>query len=61
MTRKDFVVISNVLRDARVSGDPSAADLALLDDLCKHFAQELSFTNPNFDRGRFLTACGARA
>lgn len=62
MTRKDFEMVANVLRDARVSGaEKSPAEEALIDDIAAHFAQELSYTNPRFDRSRFLRACGVRS
>lgn len=28
-------------------------------DVAAHFARELASTNPNFDRARFLRACGS--
>lgn len=45
MTRKHFIAIAKVLNDNRASLD-------LVEDM----ARELAKTNPNFDRGRFISA-----
>lgn len=54
MTRKNFNAIANA-----VNIDP--ADLsatALKRDIAKNIADVCADTNPNFDRARFLEACG---
>ena len=47
MTRKDFNLIAQVLKQ-------SNAPL----ELVSNFAQELAKTNPGFDSERFVKACG---
>lgn len=57
MTRKDFELIAKVLKG---SENRIIDDLAL-EGLAETFADYLTDTNPNFDRARFLTACGVSA
>ena len=52
MTRKDFVLIARVIRNSSEVIDEMA-----LEALAENFANELSGTNPNFNRDRFLSAC----
>jgi len=59
MTRKDFELIANVLRIGRTRTDGTPVELSLLAAIAEDFAAELPRTNPNFDRVRFLKACGA--
>ena len=56
MTRKDYNLIAEVLRD---SLDLIVDDLAL-EALASNFADELALDNPRFDRARFLAACGVK-
>ena len=51
MTRKHFKAIAEIINDA---GDDVDAVERLAGDLASYFKSE----NPNFDRDRFLTACG---
>jgi len=51
MERRHFVFIADTLRQAR---DDSA------DVTAEFFADRLAYTNPNFDRDRFLRAAGAQ-
>lgn len=53
MTRKDFQLIADVLRNADEIIDADA-----MEALASMFTARLVETNPNFDRARFLTACG---
>ena len=53
MTRKDFVLIARTIRNSSEIIDETA-----LEALAENFAEELAETNPNFDRDRFLKACG---
>lgn len=55
MTRKDFELIAQTLRYADEIVDETA-----MEALADVFANALSNTNPNFDRARFLTACGVK-
>ena len=54
MTRKDYKLIAEILRD---SLDAIIDDLAL-EALASNFADELAKDNPRFNRERFLKACG---
>ncbi len=65
MTRQDFVLIATTLRNTReeysaerigIAAEPVAT--ATLNALATNMARALATTNPNFDRQRFLVACG---
>lgn len=53
MTRKDFNLIAQAIRDAR-SAFPGSDALTLLTQL---LAQRLATINPAFNHARFLDAC----
>lgn len=55
MEHRHFATIAAIIRVAFESR-PSRADDR--EDVAYHFANELSQTNPKFDRKRFLAACG---
>jgi hypothetical protein len=55
MTRKDYVLIANLLKNANEDNYDNA-----LTPLIKWFADDLEKDNPRFDRARFLTACGVK-
>ena len=58
MTRKDYVMIAEILKANRedfVQGDEG---MSLLYILSHQIANGLQEDNPRFDRARFLTACG---
>jgi hypothetical protein len=58
MTRKDFQLIADVLKPwITRDGTPGVED-ALCASIARDFADKLASTNPNFDRERFLRACG---
>jgi hypothetical protein len=51
MTKKDFVLIAQILREVRDKGyNP--------DQTIKEFASYLADTNDRFDSARFVKACG---
>ena len=54
MTRKDFELIAKVLRNA-----DEVADQETLEALADMFADELSKTNPAFNRGLFVAKATA--
>lgn len=67
MQRRHFELIANVLKSAKPS--PDCADAKLLPKVHQYhveqwdrtvgtFAKALHSTNPNFNRDRFLKACG---
>jgi hypothetical protein len=51
LTRGHFQVIADAIATFETAYDTNT-------ELAEHFADQLSRTNPNFDRERFLTACG---
>lgn len=53
MTRKDFQLIANVIRDL-----DEVIDADALEVLADNMADALEDTNSAFDRARFLSACG---
>jgi hypothetical protein len=60
MTRKDYVMIAEILKANRedfVQGDEG---LSLLYILSHQIANGLEEDNPRFDRQRFLVACGVK-
>lgn len=60
MTRKDFELIAETLFEISELGGkkwhPEAERLRC--NLALDFASKLAHTNPNFNRSRFLRACG---
>lgn len=62
MTRKDYVLIAEAVRASRsqIFTRPSEAMVwgRACDEVAMTLAAELRSTNPLFDRGRFLRACG---
>ena len=53
MTRKDFQLIADAVK--QITANDYEQDKA---DKANLFADALATTNPQFDRARFLTACG---
>ena len=67
MTRKDYILIANALRDARAKIRQCEPEESLA-DLCDgvsyaidYITDALARDNPRFDRAKFLEACGAEA
>ena len=62
MTRKHFQAIADSLRDAKPPhmGDPAVYKVKLEQwgRTCERMADTMRGFNPNFDRERFLSACG---
>jgi hypothetical protein len=56
MTRKDFELIAATLKTHREYAD----DRNAVDALSEDFATRLMATNAQFDRAKFLRACGWR-
>lgn len=56
MTRKDYILIANALRDARDLDAPiySDAEIAAVDFAATKIAEALATDNPRFDREHFL-------
>jgi hypothetical protein len=53
MTHQHYRRIAEIIREMRMS--PNLADVRAF--VAETFAEELAYTNPNFDRARFLAAC----
>lgn len=53
MTRKHFEAIAAIIKNTLVTDRREATATAMADYLATQ--------NPNFDRGRFLTACGCES
>lgn len=67
MTRKDYVLIAQTIKEARPALSPGHTDRdgtfaaheeQVLDRLSLMMATRLRTTNDAFNRGRFLEACG---
>lgn len=56
MTRQDYVLIANVLRDCRLLDNRDTLDM-----ICVAFAKRLSIGNASFDTEKFLRACGCQS
>lgn len=59
MTRQHFALIAEVIAERRtVAHNYDDVVYDELDRISKAFASALASTNPNFNRARFLRACG---
>lgn len=64
MTRKHFVAIAASIRAEReaaaanLEGETRTVALGVIDRVARSLVADLAATNPRFDRGRFLDACG---
>jgi hypothetical protein len=54
MTRKDFELIAMTLKASRIA----SYDKVTLDALARELAERLKATNPQFNRDKFIRACG---
>ncbi len=63
MTRKHFIAIANAVKDSRPTGDDSIDSMMneQVDLTANLLAIEFAQFNDNFDRDRFLVACGVTA
>jgi len=58
MTRKDYVLLADAIKNARKVEDDMGTVLVSVAHLAHTLATELEIDNSRFDRARFLTACG---
>lgn len=58
MTKKDFILIARVLSESKENRNRLVETPQVFDRVAQRMADALADTNPLFDRGRFLTACG---
>ena len=61
MTRKDFELIADTIRNLRDASYESGVNELQREMIAKQFAAALRSTNPNFNRDRFVRACGVEA
>lgn len=54
--RRHYEAIARIIAEMDSSGDNHTVQV----EVAKHFASELRYTNPNFNRDRFLKACGVQ-
>ena len=61
MTRKDYNLIAEAIRDAKAAtadyADPRMAELGAY-EAARYLSYALRDTNPRFERARFMEACG---
>ena len=55
MTRKDYVLIADVIANSQ-----GLTRGGIMDTLAQRMADALQGDNPRFDRARFLSACGVK-
>jgi len=60
MTKKDFELIAEVLREAVEEAEGNLNQEATLESLVIDFTNILSMKNPRFDRDKFFIACGIK-
>lgn len=53
MTRKDYVILADVIKNL-----DEVIDSYALEALAENMSDALAKDNPRFDRARFLVACG---
>lgn len=59
MTKKDYILIAQVISAYLDNGDHDMLDgIAGVDVLTRRLATAFQSVNPKFDRARFLKACG---
>lgn len=58
MTRRDYVLIAEVLRATQPHETLGGVARCAWCDVARTFANRLAAENPRFDRARFLKACG---
>ena len=58
MTRKDYVMIADILRNNREDFIEGEDGFTVIEIIANQMASALQADNPRFDRARFLTACG---
>ena len=60
MTRKDYVLIADVLSDLMSDFNNGGDDSCSLSIVAEELARALQADNDRFDSARFLTACGVK-
>ena len=61
MTRKDYVLIAEAIKNANQNWEGFAPEATLaIEGLAKSLSVQLAIDNSRFDRARFLEACGVK-
>ena len=60
MTRKDYVMIAEVIADLMADFNNGRSDEVSLSLVAQELANALKADNDRFDSARFLTACGVK-
>jgi hypothetical protein len=60
MTRKDYVMIAEVIADLMADFNNGRSDEVSLSLVAQELARALQADNDRFDSARFLTACGVK-
>ena len=60
MTRKDYIRFAAMLKDMLIDCSSNASKAAIV-ETCRRSANIFSADNANFDRARFLKACGVES
>jgi hypothetical protein len=60
MTRKDYVMIAEVIADLMADFNNGRSDEVSLSLVAQELANALEADNDRFDSARFLTACGVK-
>lgn len=60
MTRKDYVILAEVIRKEAITWNPDGVGASAVSSLAYALADKLAQDNPRFDRERFLEACMPR-
>ena len=58
MTRKDYELIATAIRTEAENTKPRSISRDTCDTIARRMADRLADDNPQFDRDRFLAACG---
>lgn len=58
MSRKDYVALAAAIHDTKIESAEILGAFSVLKRAASRVADALSADNHNFDRERFLTACG---
>lgn len=58
MTRKDYIIIAKAIRQSKDESNGAVIELEAVKNTAENIASELQGDNGNFNKERFLTACG---
>jgi len=58
LTRKDYKAIADIINNERADFQEGEDGYAVLNIISAQLSHYMAQDNPNFDRAKFLTACG---